>query len=63
MSIHSWKAMRQPVKRGGAYVYGKVKHKVSQGYSPADLPIQAKNKRELGTRERGLAYALRDDDP
>ena len=38
------------------------KHKVSQGYSPADLPIHAKSGREWGPENAGLAYALRDDD-
>jgi len=37
------------------------KHKVSQGYSPADLPIHAKSGREWGPENAGLAYALRDD--
>jgi hypothetical protein len=38
------------------------KHKVSQGYSPADLPILAKSGREWGSESAGLAHALRDDD-
>ena len=38
------------------------KHKVSQGYSPADLPIHAKSGREWGPENAGLAYAFRDDD-
>ena len=37
------------------------KHKVPQGYSPADLPICAKIGRERGPK-RGLAHALQDDD-
>jgi len=38
------------------------KQKVSQGYSPADLPIHAKSGREWGPENAGLVYALRDDD-
>src|SRR6478752_2917928 len=39
-----------------------LKHKVPQGYSPADLPIHAKSGRKWGTQNAGLAYAFRDDD-
>src|SRR6478736_3551591 len=39
-----------------------LKHKVPQGYSPADLPIHAKSGREWGPENAGLAYAFRDDE-
>ena len=39
-----------------------LKHKVPQGYSPADLPIHAKSGRKWGPENAGLAYAFRDDD-
>jgi len=42
-------------------VFWQGKQKVSQGYSPTDLPILANSGREWGPENAGLAYALRDD--
>jgi hypothetical protein len=52
--------LQRPNRVEGPFVFG-GKHKVSQGYSPADLPIHAKSGREWGPENAGLAYALRDD--
>ena len=56
--------LQRPNRVEGPFVLAGVlagKHKVSQGYSPADLPIHAKSGREWGPENAGLAYALRDD--
>jgi len=53
--------LQRPNRVEGPFVLA-GKHKVSQGYSPADLPILAKSGREWGPENAGLAYALRDDD-
>jgi hypothetical protein len=53
--------LQRPNRGEGPFVLTN-KPKVSQGYSPADLPIHAKSGREWGPENAGLAYALRDDD-
>jgi hypothetical protein len=46
-------ALSQSLNRGeGPFVFA-GKHKVSQGYSPADLPILAKKRREWGPENAG----------
>src|SRR5690349_24713483 len=53
--------LQRPNRDEGPFVLA-GKHKVSQGYSHADLPIHAKSGREWGPENAGLAYAFRDDD-
>jgi hypothetical protein len=54
------RCLQRPNRGEGPFVLA-GKHKVSQGYSPADLPIHAKSGREWGPENAGLAYVLRDD--
>ena len=49
--------LQRPNRVEGPFVLA-VKHKVSQGYSPADLPIHAKSGREWGPENAGLAHAF-----
>jgi hypothetical protein len=54
------RCLQRPNRGEGPFAFAS-KHKVSQGYSPADLPILAKSGREWGPENAGLDYALRDD--
>jgi len=56
------RCLQRPNKGARDLLLLQVNTRVSQGYSPADLPILAKSGREWGPENAGLAYALRDDD-